>query len=352
MNKSLIVTIFALQTFLVHAGKFDFRLYNQKINNAESAIIDEQYSVAIKYYREAFVVKEKPFAKDLYNASLCAIKVNNVPLAFKFCKLLAQKGVGSGFFKAVPSYTKLPKNSEWNSVLKQAGKSKDAHQIASGRILRTIDSLVEKDQKFNREWRESGMAVEQRERMYAANDTISSELKQMFDSLGFLSEDKIGATLNKNGLLSNILPFDVILVHNYQSRTQGDTLFSVILHEALLNGDISPDYYATILDMGTNLGNRPYYGAVRLFTQYKCKILLDDYNQNRISDIDRSRAAIGLCSTKELLKKVVYKITNPASEFKVTVQLTIRDGYDDPDMDEAALKSSVIVLDNIPNCKS
>ncbi|MGE9310494.1 hypothetical protein ACLOAU_02555 [Niabella sp. CJ426] len=350
MRTTLLALAILLGNTISWAGVIDYKKYSELVNQAELKIIDSKYGEALEIYNLAFDVKENPFAADLYNASICAAYVGKLDASMALCKKLAVKGVGSNFFKNVSAYSKLHKHREWNSNMIYAKNMRDSILRKNKNILMKIDSLVIRDQLVNHVWRESGMATKERDMMYLTGDTISHCLKSMFESRGFLSEDIIGPPLNESGLLSTMLPFDVIMVHNYQSRQNGDTVFTPSLRKALINGEISPDYYATIQDMGTNNGSRPYYGTVKFYFQYKCKLLLTPYNKQRKETIDSNRASIGLCSTDDLLKKVVYRISNPGTEFKITAQLSILGSYADKESEELALKENIVMVDNIPNC--
>lgn len=329
----------------------DFLAYNHYVNQAELFFIDDDYNNASIYYDSAFQYKGNHFAKDIYNASLCAIKTDRLELAKTFCKKLAEKGVGQSFFSRVPTYLKLEKTNEWKSMLQHADIVRKENQKKNKSSLALIDSLVSKDQKVNKAWRNSGRANNEKEIMYLTNDTISMQLLNIFDTAGFLSEFKIGTILNNDGLLSGMLPFDVILIHSYQNHGKGDTLFNRTLHDALVSGQITPDYYAIILDMGSYSSSRPYYGAIRFYYQYKCKLLLDTYDKSRIEKIDNNRAKIGLCSTNDLLKKILYRITNPKSEFKLTAQITEVGAYADKESEDEMMKTAEIIVQNIPGCQ-
>lgn len=350
--KALVISLgYFLISLSTYANRMDFLDYNNYVNKAELFFIVDDYKNAIVYYDSAFQYKGNHFAKDVYNASLCAIKTDKLELAITFCKRLADKGVGKSFFSRVPSYLKLEKSKGWKSMLQHAEIVRAQYQKKNESSLALIDSLVAKDQKVNKAWRNSGRAQNEKEIMYLTNDTVSRQLLDIFDTAGFLSEFQIGTILNNEGLISGLLPFDVILIHSYQNHGKGDTIFNITLHDALVSGNITPDYYAIIQDMGSYSSNRPYYGAIRLYYQYKCKLLLDTYDKGRLEKIDNNRAKIGLCNTNDLLKKTLYRITNPKSEFKLTGQITEVGAYANKESEDEMMKTAEIIVQNIPGCK-
>ncbi len=333
------------------AEKFNFKLYHALINKAELSIADGQYQQALKYYDSAFLGKKKPFALDLYNASVCAVKSNLSKQAVVYCQKLADKGVGGDFFKKNQIFTSLVSTKQWKPLLEKADQVRIKIQTKHQALLKTIDSLVEKDQKVNHNWQESGMASKEREIMELTYDTIQSQLKGIFDGIGFPSEDMIGAPLTETGLMGYRLPFDIIIIHNYQTRTKGDTLFRPLLIKALKEGLIKPEYFALMEDLGSGDNSRPYYGSSHFYVQYQCSIYLENSNMQRLADIEKARADIGLCNTQDQLKKILFNIQNPVSGFRIMTALSKIGSFGNKESEQRMLNNSKAVLNQIPDCK-
>jgi hypothetical protein len=68
------------------------RIYHPIINEAELAIVDTNYYEALDFYKEAFANVKKPFAKDYYNAAICASMVGKIPLTFDYLEKIIEKG--------------------------------------------------------------------------------------------------------------------------------------------------------------------------------------------------------------------------------------------------------------------
>jgi hypothetical protein len=68
------------------------RIYHPIINEAELAIVDTNYYDALDFYKEAFVNVKKPFAKDYYNAAICAAMVGKTSLVFDYLERIVEKG--------------------------------------------------------------------------------------------------------------------------------------------------------------------------------------------------------------------------------------------------------------------
>ncbi|MCX2429849.1 hypothetical protein [Pedobacter sp. GR22-10] len=351
MKKLLLTALALLQVSLMYAGVYDLKKYGSLINQAELNIIEGKYVQALSIYDSAFsYYTSSPFTQDLYNASLCALKTKRSDKAISLCRQLASKGVGIPFFRFNKAFLPLSKRKDWNSTMNYARTIKDSFERVNVSLLRIIDSLVAKDQRGNAEWKKAGMTSNAKLKMYATNDSIAKTLSKIFEQKGFLSEDIIGAPLTKEGHLNSMLPFDVILVHNFQSGQWGDTLFSSILEKALNAGQISPSYYASIVDMGSNTGIRPYFGETRFYMQYKCKIYLDPYTKSIALTVDSNRRSIGLCSIDDLLKKVIFRSQYPKSDFKINVHLSIIGSYADKLSEEAMMNERTLIYDLGNNC--
>lgn len=68
------------------------RVYHPIINDAELAIVDDDHATALSLYKEAFNLVDKPFAKDYYNAAICAVYTNRLNLAFDYLERIVEKG--------------------------------------------------------------------------------------------------------------------------------------------------------------------------------------------------------------------------------------------------------------------
>jgi hypothetical protein len=94
------------------------RIYHPIINSAELAIVDTNYYEALDYYKAAFDNVKKPFAKDYYNAAICAAMVGKMPTVFDYLEKIVEKGYPSdslrkdAFFKYVADTCKVWKKFE------------------------------------------------------------------------------------------------------------------------------------------------------------------------------------------------------------------------------------------------
>jgi hypothetical protein len=90
MKKLLLLLLFYSS---ISYAQIDFtRIYHPIINEAELAIVDTNYHEALSFYNEAFTNVKKPFAKDYYNAAICATLIGKMPVVFDFLEKIVEKG--------------------------------------------------------------------------------------------------------------------------------------------------------------------------------------------------------------------------------------------------------------------
>ncbi len=99
MKKLLLILVFLSPLWVAPlwgGGCFaqgDFtRIYHPIINEAELAIVDTNYYEALDFYKEAFANVKKPFAKDYYNAAICAAMAGKLPLTLEYLEKIVEKG--------------------------------------------------------------------------------------------------------------------------------------------------------------------------------------------------------------------------------------------------------------------
>ncbi|GGD75044.1 hypothetical protein GCM10011514_43830 [Emticicia aquatilis] len=94
--KNLLLILIFLFPYRVLFAQGDFtRIYHPIINSAELAIVDTNYYEALDYYKAAFDNVKKPFAKDYYNAAICAAMVGKMSTVFDYLEKIVEKGYPS-----------------------------------------------------------------------------------------------------------------------------------------------------------------------------------------------------------------------------------------------------------------
>lgn len=113
MKKLLLSFIFLFSCRVLFAQGDFTRIYHPIINSAELAIVDTNYYEALDYYKAAFDNVKKPFAKDYYNAAICATMVGKMSTMFDYLEKIVEKGYPSdslrkdAFFRYVADTCKV-----------------------------------------------------------------------------------------------------------------------------------------------------------------------------------------------------------------------------------------------------
>lgn len=186
--------------------------YHKEINHAELKIVESDFQNSLNHYQKAFELVDKPFAKDLYNASLCSTKLNNHSLTYVLVKQQVKKGIPLKFFKS-KKYKNFRK-SNFGDSLKKEEKTliRVAKQNVNQDYLSELKELDRLDQK-----------IRKRKYGYPMSDTIVKvdslnmiKLLKLIDNYGYPSENIIGITNPKRTFAK---PQNIVLRHFFQNQT-------------------------------------------------------------------------------------------------------------------------------------
>lgn len=361
-----------LISVLIFVGKFSLqarangnKAYFYNVNHAELAIIKGQYKTAINYYETAF--KEmKPLAQDLYNASICAVKVRSYKNALEYCKKLADKGVGKNFFLYKTTYKELRNAQSWPALINRAAKAKDSLYSRNKNLLAHIDTLYACDQYWHGLWRKSNWHDTA---LYAlmdnVDDSLSFELMDIFKEHGYLSEDMTGVEMENDTLINDWPSFFIIILHNYEgmpwlsTRTGPGRIpkgaFAKILQEAKDTGQINPELVAMLEDMGgdSEVPGKPFFGTQFLYMSYKNNIYIskDGNTINNLKKIDSNRKNLGTYPLNDYVMKARYKVLNPNSPFGFYPRIGGVGSFADEESRKSFLESHDLYLKNIEGYK-
>jgi hypothetical protein len=265
MKKLLLLLLFYSS---ISYGQIDFtRIYHPIINEAELAIVDTNYHEALAFYNEAFANVEKPFAKDYYNAAVCATLIGKMPVAFDFLEKIVAKGYlvenfkKDFFFKNIADTCRL-----WANFEKQARLIKPQINTELRDSLQKIYRLMTTPARtpLTAELR-SYIKENTKDEKWTSYDSLSipfnfrkkvpEHLKQQIDSLQKLNDMK-GAGIIRDKFLTvlkilevhgfldeNILGLNQIFATNnqgppFRNNTISATYASSYLYENTLVGDI------------------------------------------------------------------------------------------------------------------
>lgn len=312
--------------------------YYADINAAELAITRSDYQKAADFYKAAFAQKEEPFAQDIYNESVCYIKLNEPEKSMTACKLLAERGIGDSFFLKHEVYQPLHKLPEWTGLLQLAKSRKRSLDKKNKVLLCRLKDLYNQDQRLH------GFLHDYYSNVYGGHDdkatdslidnflhqedsVIAEKLKTFFQKNNdnrILSEFDLGPFLNEETNIISDPGFYVIILHNYQGVRQYDSLFEPFLKKAIVDGKIKPLVYASMKDGNPQNNTSQYYGTTGMYILIGKNLYVNKYanSQDRKAYINHKRAEIMLPSVDDYKEKIIYNIEHKNTDFNITTYIT------------------------------
>jgi hypothetical protein len=329
------------------------RVYYPIINDAELAIVDDDHETALSFYKEAFNLVEKPFAKDYYNAAICAVYTNRMNLAFDYLSHLFVKGYHIDslrkdiFFKKVADTCK-----QWNEFEKKGRLIKPQINVA----LRDSLMKLEKEmstfvQDKNRINTTQNLTINRQDTLVkiVSNSIIISGEKRNFilqqiENEGFPDENEIGLMdyyYEKNDsdkkkrvfYVESYLPYDNMIssiIFRISSLSLMKIPASTIL-KGVREGKILP-YQAQRL-----IADEPKYNSllqqnihafqVRVDNDNKCEsdLLKNKLNKwflkkDKVADmseieLNEMRTNWGLAKIEDNFRKILFKASFPTTPF-------------------------------------
>lgn len=307
-------------------GQSNYIAYSNYINKAELFITENKFSDALVYYDSARFVKSIPFARDAYNAAVCAASIKNDDKCYFYLKVLIDKGVSLKHMQSVDLLNYFLKTKKGKQLIDYT-KHNDARY--NKRLRSIIDSLEAADQFFRSKEGKYVVYIDTIKKIDASNAFF---LVKFIEKYGFPSEEMIGI---KDDSLSLQLPYYAIVMHQQNGSPSSVMNFSEILTKALKNSEIEPHIATELIDRsdGTDKYGTEAYGltkyvldsATSVKTQYSNPVQVYNsikwgyvnINPDYISKINKERNAIGLGTIEEGRKKGIYQQLKD-NRFKLT----------------------------------
>ncbi|MDD5569528.1 MAG: hypothetical protein PHD97_00055 [Bacteroidales bacterium] len=317
----IIVNLFVIAIFSQNSDYT--KVYYPFTNKAELNIIENNYKKALRKYKKAFDNAPHAFARDLYNATLCAIRVNKLDFAYKCMDSLISKGLNIDFFEINNEFDTLKKDYRWEKFKSDYPIYK---KIADKRINKQLSIMFRKmeddDQKFRYDYETFGDTIKKIDSM---NMKIFLDIIDKYD---FPCEEIIGINSSLGKYNES---FYIVLHHNCQkfSLPGNEKLFNLknILIKAIKDGkyDKYTAAYLLILQNDSTIK----IGDVGI-TQIINKAIPDSENKYYIQkylskkqkkEYDVYRAGIGLETLNDFYKKLIFfHINKNHSPFKFYVK--------------------------------
>ncbi|MBB6612932.1 hypothetical protein H7F15_17965 [Pontibacter sp. Tf4] len=311
--RSLLLVFVLLLVRPVLATDTDYiKAYHPLVHEAELLIINKDYAAALEKYKTAFAAVPEPFARDYYNAAVCATLSEDKKQTFDYLKQLALKGVDLAFVQKQKVFEPLYETKDWRKFEKKYPKYHRKYKRRTNQEVRAeLDELYYRDRKYR--FAEGGL------RVYA--DTLRKIEDENVDMLlrtiarhGFPGEKLIGA-----GAAMEQLPRFSIVIERQTTAKKGFD-FTPLLQEAVQQGNLTPQAAAYLME--AQAGNRKYKTIalvkVACTNPKDCEgpkklKLLDKYLVERLSTreedkVNTLRASLGLEPLIDYRKKVLYSL--------------------------------------------
>lgn len=274
--------------------------YHKTINKAELKVVESDFKKSLEYYQIAFNSVNKPFNKDLYNASLCAVKSGNDSIANMLIRQMILKGTRLKYFKN-KSFKRFRKSKFWKQLKQDENRLLEiANQNINKKLFSQLKNLDESDQ-----------AIRKRRFGYPMSDTIRKvdsinmiKLIRIFDEFGYPDENVLGVK-NPKYYYS---PQMIVLRHFYQGQSieqAKENILGDFIFKELERGKICPLIYSNWEDKRfSRIHKKNKYGTVAVVYSNK------KYYKNELSNIpelDKNREKIGIGTYNDYVLKTIFQ---------------------------------------------
>jgi len=279
----------------------DYRIsYYPYINDAELAIIDSNFRLALENYKRAFNLVEIGFGRDYHNAALCAIELEEFDIALKYLNKLASKGIEKEYFeKNKNTYSKLYGKGfeEFLDGFEELQKS-TFQQTVNYDLIGKLGEMENKDQEFRYDYK---LFQDTIQKIDAEN---ISKLVDLVDRYGFPSEEMLGL----QSPYADRVGYHYIIWHHLKNWKSDTTLIDIrpIILDAVKDGQLSPEQAADYFNISESrvggVGNFGNTGVIRFNDDIKFYIL--DYKDENL--VNQNRKELGLCNLEDLEEKLRF----------------------------------------------
>jgi hypothetical protein len=283
--------------------------YYPIIMKAESAILDSNYTEALNWYQQAFQLVPHGFARDHYNALVCAVELEQWDIAFQLSDSLMAKGVKKNIFENSVPLQNLRKHPKWIFFIQTFDQRYAVFNQNKNIHLKQILTGIEfADQEFRSQRSQKRAAYLYRDTINQIDKRNVQLLANLIEKYGFPNENLIGI---ENPFNIDLVSY-IIFFHQCQKMSMGnhDYDFTDEMMKAVQKGELSPHQMCLWLSSQ----NRPAYqfggnGIYQLF--YKDQVtgyLVPKYPLETKTAINQRRKALGIENLSEFYRKILYKV--------------------------------------------
>jgi hypothetical protein len=280
--------------------------YHPVVQEAEMQVVAQNFSEALKLYKQAFAEVPEPFAIDIYNAAVCAMLADDQKQAFDYLERLALKGVDLDYLVKQEAFMPLQETKKWYKFEKSYAKNRSKFRERADLDLRAdLDELYARDQYFRQA--KGGLRV-YGDTIRKIEDKNVEFLLSVIEKHGYPGENLIGVA----DTLEQLPRFSIVIQR--QTKPKKGYNFEPVLKDAVQNGRMRPQAAAYLIEQqGQGVYKSKAFVTVNCNKPENCegadlagKYFVDNLNSNQIEQINNNRAALGLESLADYRKKIVY----------------------------------------------
>lgn len=267
---------------------------------AQKAILDSNYTKAVQIYDTVFHQYEFVFAENCYTAAQTAIVAKDFNNAFYFIKRGFRQGITLEMVSNDSLLVQLKRKQQWEST---KNKYDSLHQIylnnINWKLRHCIDSLDNLDQKWRNKhethpwnflWRPFIWHKWKKVTKHIVEDTLVELIKKYGYPGGRLIGFSVD-TLPDGKLFQGLSASACLTIFKHYYSVPRNLYINSLIEKQVVNGFLTPDDYATIIDFETKWGKQKYYQGLPTF-QYFSHFPIDYSKDMEI--IEKNRKAIGL----------------------------------------------------------
>jgi hypothetical protein len=319
--------------------------YYSTINAAELDIAGGRYVQAMQRYDTAFAVQPLPLAQDLYNASVCAARLNAREKCLSFCLQLADKGIPPSFFTQKSCYNAIRQSPHWAAFIKEATARQIAFKERNRERLELMQSLLTRSDLVYRDYQANPRSEHALTEYKWAGDSLCKIVLHYLNESGYLSEDLFGVTLLRDTIL-DARPVFYRLMHRRPLlvNVHLDSVFLRLFYQKGVNtGRLKPEQAVALLQ-----GRLGMYEdqAAHYFTLYG----KDLYRSSTIAPGEAAaiRRHLGLPAPDEELVKIKAAMPRQADGFLFNVYFIQQRGVHEPPLyEQQFLGAHTLAVKNI-----
>jgi hypothetical protein len=298
-------------------GKSDYvKDYHPRINKAETLVVAQDYAGALNHYKDAFAAVPRAFARDYYNAAVCATLAGNEKQAINYLEKLVETGVSLEYLESQEVFAPLQEHKGWKKFVKKYPKRRKAFREKTDLDLRAdLDELWARDQFFRQA--KGGLKVHGDTIRKIEADNVK-KLLAWISQHGYPGERLIGVA----DTIEQLPRFSIVIQRQTVARQGFD--FTPVLTKAVREGHLDPHAAAYLMDQqqNKNLYRSKVLAKVNCNNPKDCADdkelgdLSNRYLTQKISEEEEAqanelRAALGLEPVAEYREKMRYALQDP-----------------------------------------